>query len=186
MPAPGTEGGAPRTAYPAAVHAVAASGANARAMAPGSHPSPDPDWTTPAAHGLGGRYRSAAVLAGTANESGPVAADLDGSPGTSLPHAWTDPARTHSTLDLPAGGRILLGPPAWRGPADAAGLRHADPGPEFAVLAGTGPDGAVLVRPDGHIARRSTDGTDTGPADRAAAVGAALRRRPFRGTPAAG
>ncbi|MEV7770242.1 FAD-dependent monooxygenase [Kitasatospora sp. NPDC086791] len=172
--------------HPAAVHAVAASGANARAMTPGS-PSADPDWTTPAAHGLGDRYRSAAVLTGEEDPAGPVATGLDGSPGTRLPHAWTDPARTRSTLDLPAGDWILLGPPAWHLPADAAGLRHTDPGPEFAALAGTAPDGAVLVRPDGHIAWRSTDLTTdptaadlTGADPTAATLDAALGRLPFR------
>ncbi|MFF0413283.1 FAD-dependent monooxygenase [Kitasatospora sp. NPDC004745] len=171
--------------HPAAVHAVAASGANARAMVPGS-PSADPDWTVPAAHGLGDRYRSAAVLADAGHPAAPVTAELDGSPGTRAPHAWTDPARSRSTLDLPAGDWILLGPPAWARPAHAAGLRHADPGPEFAALAGTTPGGAVLVRPDGHVAWRSTGrttttaGTTTGRADPAAALTAALSLLPVR------
>ncbi|MFJ1708099.1 FAD-dependent monooxygenase [Kitasatospora sp. NPDC088346] len=176
--------------HPAAVHAVAASGANARAMTPGS-PSADPDWTAPADHGLGDRYRSAAVLAGDGDRAAPAAAELDGSPGTRLPHAWTDARRTRSTLDLPAGDWILLGPPDWRRAADTAGLRHADPGPEFAALAGTATGGAVLVRPDGHIAWRSaapttTDPAATEPAGPSVALGAALSRLPLRPCPPAG
>ncbi|MEV6979401.1 FAD-dependent monooxygenase, partial [Kitasatospora sp. NPDC093806] len=166
--------------HPAAVHAVAASGANARAMTPGSS-APDPDWSTPAAHGLGDRNRSAAVLAAAGDPADPVTAVLDGGPGTRLPHTWTDAARSRSTLDLPAGDWILLGPPAWRPAADTAGLRHADPGPEFAARAGTSAAGALLVRPDGHIAWRST-----GPADPATALTAALRRLPLRTRHSAG
>jgi putative polyketide hydroxylase len=85
-----------------------------------------------------------------------------GEPGTQLPHRWLPGAR--STLDLVTGGRYLL----LAGPAGAdwtAAARAADPAGAFldaTVLPpevddpGTGPLGAMLIRPDHVVAWRTT------------------------------
>ncbi len=95
-----------------------------------------------------------------------------GRPGARTPHAWVerDGARV-STLDLlwPEGFTLLTATddPRWseaatevaRGPVP---LRHValgrdafDPDGRFAALAGIGEDGALLVRPDQHVAWRA-------------------------------
>ncbi|MDN5918290.1 MAG: FAD-dependent monooxygenase [Pseudonocardia sp.] len=92
-------------------------------------------------------------------------------PGARFPHMWLDPERSASTLDWFDTSFVLVcGPDAtgWR----AAGEGLADrlgPVLQVRVLAGLygpltiGTEGAVLVRPDGHVAWRSTtagDGTE--------------------------
>ena len=92
-------------------------------------------------------------------------------PGGRLPHAWvTRDGRRVSTLDLVLPGRFLLltSSSSW---ADAAADLEGVPVPLSVVLvgrdvldldggwsdvSGIGADGAILVRPDQHVAWRST------------------------------
>jgi putative polyketide hydroxylase len=100
---------------------------------------------------------------------------VSGHPGARAPHIWLrrDDGVRISTIDLPSRGFVLLAGPdgeAWR----AAGIELASargfeldaftvgPGGDFhdeddAFLDqfGIGPAGAVLIRPDGHVAFRS-------------------------------
>lgn len=142
--------------HPAALRAVAASGAGATAMT--THDArPDPRWTTLEASGCGDLYRSAAVLSEPLPASDQHRPDLqrvgptehDGTPGLRLPHVQLGDAS--STLDAVAGRWTLFTGIA----ADDEGLRVVDPGPGFLDRAGVALDGAVLVRPDGHIAWRT-------------------------------
>ncbi|WP_258396087.1 FAD-dependent monooxygenase [Streptomyces sp. Amel2xB2] len=117
-------------------------------------------------------------------------------PGHRLPHAWLAGGEDRlSTLDLAGGGgafALITGAAAdgWR----RAAKRIADecdvelrvvsvsdgPGPDdcpdaegrWAAVRGVGEDGAVLVRPDNHVAWRTAHGG----ADAEAALGSALRR----------
>ena len=103
-----------------------------------------------------------------------------GRPGARLPHVWLarDGERV-STLDLLGPGiTIFTGPDGgcWRRAADevaaelgvtvsvriVGGELFRDPARKFTTLYGLAADGAVVVRPDGHIAwrSRSTDGLD--------------------------
>jgi 2-polyprenyl-6-methoxyphenol hydroxylase-like FAD-dependent oxidoreductase len=112
---------------------------------------------------LGYRYTSTAVV-GTeplpSTES--LAADLDGSPGTRVPHVWV--ADGMSTVDLTAGRWSLLTGPAgdvWRSMAAETGVElacHQVPVDTFCPAAGIEPDGALLVRPDGFVAWRAPTG----------------------------
>jgi 2-polyprenyl-6-methoxyphenol hydroxylase-like FAD-dependent oxidoreductase len=96
-------------------------------------------------------------------------------PGARAPHVWLGPAEARlSTLDLFGSGFTLLAAPgggAWCAAAadverelgvpidryriGGPGLRDAG---GFAGAYGLGEDGAVLVRPDGHVAWRSAAG----------------------------
>ncbi len=106
-------------------------------------------------------------------------------PGGRLPHAWVARGgRRVSTLDLVPPDRYVLvtASGAW---ADAAapwtdagtvpldvvrmGVDVLDPGDAWAAVSGIGSGGAVLVRPDQHVAWRSV-----GAADEPAAVLAAV------------
>lgn len=98
-------------------------------------------------------------------------------PGHRLPHAWLDrDGKRISTHDLVArtGFLLLTGPDgsAWRSAAAAAAEKHGIDigvvaiGPEgdctpadetWARVRGTGDGGAVLVRPDHHVAFRAAD-----------------------------
>lgn len=139
---------------------------------------------------LGATYASPAVVPdGTAL---PEVADPysdyapSATPGRRAPHVWLGPTDAAlSTLDLIGPGFTLLAAPgghAWRAAAAAGAEVGVDvacyvvgaPGLEdrgaFAPAYGLAPDGAVLVRPDGHVAWRRA----RGPAD-AAALAATLR-----------
>jgi 2,4-dichlorophenol 6-monooxygenase len=80
-------------------------------------------------------------------------------PGARLPHLWLDDARTRSThdaLDADAFTLLTLGPAEGLAPPPPVQVvpLDADPAPRARLLAlsGLGPDGALLVRPDGHVA----------------------------------
>ncbi|HEX5995313.1 MAG TPA: FAD-dependent monooxygenase [Jiangellales bacterium] len=143
---------------------------------------------------LGAIYRSAAVLSKPADPAEPALDDPrtpTGRLGTRLPHVpatWNGaPA---SLQDVSAEGFALLAGQdgdAWVTAADSVaarlgvGLRGYRVGPEADLIAseealtragGVGPDGAVLVRPDGVIAWSTADRV----ADPAAAVAAAMQQ----------
>ncbi|MFI0424370.1 FAD-dependent monooxygenase [Spongiactinospora sp. 9N601] len=120
---------------------------------------------------LGYRYRSAAVLPEGGDADGPPALEpeLLGEPGTRAPHLplIRDGVRI-STLDLFGAGPVLLtdaeGGEAWRraaGPASVevrviGGGELTDPEGRWRQAYGVGPGGAVLVRPDGFVAWRTS------------------------------
>jgi putative polyketide hydroxylase len=109
-------------------------------------------WAPPVVH-LGQRYDSPAVvdprpaLPSTVD----LAAVLDGSPGSRVPHAWVDGV---STLDLVASRWTLLvgaaGEPWLTAAADVGLPAHRVAVPWLAA------EGAMLVRPDGIVAMRTT------------------------------
>ncbi|MFJ4670368.1 FAD-dependent oxidoreductase [Kitasatospora purpeofusca] len=143
---------------------------------------------------LGYRYPQGAVT-GT-DPGGPVvpeAFESVGEPGSRAPHQWLLRAGVRlSTLDLYEQTMVLLtgsAGTAWQEGARRAADRLAvpleafrigpdgeddlapEPGEDFAALHGIGPDGALLVRPDGFVAWRAQ-----GPAeDPAGEVERALR-----------
>jgi hypothetical protein len=132
----------------------------------------------------GHRYRSSAIVneeASTPIDRNGVAepdllktpAELDGRPGTRVPHSWLErEGRRISTLDLLDGGFVLLtgaAGGAWQDAASAAtaqlGIAIAiyrigeggdlvDPARSWREKFGVEDDGAVLVRPDGFVAWR--------------------------------
>lgn len=122
----------------------------------------------------GYRYRSSAVLADDESDDGAPAlltGELDGIPGTRAPHAvLARNGRELSTLDLYGHGLVLLAGPAasWAEdlaiPAEAGlplsvhrvGTTLTDPTGTWAQRHGVKDDGAVLVRPDGFVAWRTT------------------------------
>lgn len=130
---------------------------------------------------LGYRYDSAAVLDAVPElpSHEDVEQDLDGSPGSRLPHRWlTRAGERISTLDLvdsrftllagPQGGPWLealdkvaapLGVPV-DGHRIGGGAEVADPDSGWPAGAGIEESGAVLVRPDGFVGwrARSLDG----------------------------
>jgi 2,4-dichlorophenol 6-monooxygenase len=73
-----------------------------------------------------------------------------------------------STLDLVAHDRFtLFAGPRVSAPAEGRGLRvlvagrdFADPDGRWQALGGVGDDGALLVRPDQHVAWRGVQGAD--------------------------
>jgi 2-polyprenyl-6-methoxyphenol hydroxylase-like FAD-dependent oxidoreductase len=133
---------------------------------------------------LGAVYRSSAVVAdGTTPPE--VADDYSdyapsATPGARAPHVWLGrPEARLSTLDLFGRAFTLLAAPRGEGWCDAAAAvareagipidRYAIGAPgladrgDFASAYGLDDDGAVLVRPDGHVVWRSA----TGPANAA-------------------
>ncbi|MFJ9900125.1 FAD-dependent oxidoreductase [Streptomyces sp. NPDC091280] len=97
-------------------------------------------------------------------------------PGAKLPHAWiTSGTRTLSTLDTVGKGRFTLltgiGGETWlraagAQPLDIAtvvigpGQRYEDPYGDWARLREISDAGALLVRPDGHVAFRHADAAE--------------------------
>ncbi|MFB8171062.1 FAD-dependent oxidoreductase [Kitasatospora purpeofusca] len=143
---------------------------------------------------LGYRYPQGAVT-GTDPQGAvvPEAFESAGEPGSRAPHQWLLRAGVRlSTLDLYEQTMVLLtgsAGTAWQEGARRAADRLAvpleafrigpdgeddlapEPGEDFAALHGIGPDGALLVRPDGFVAWRAQ-----GPAeDPAGEVERALR-----------
>ena len=124
---------------------------------------------------LGYRYRSAAVLS-EPNDDGAAhlnPRDSRGLPGTRAPHVWVRlRGKDCSTLDLYDGRFVLLGGAQaheWCARATAVAaraglaLRICRPGSDeledmngqLGESHGIGPDGCVLVRPDGFVAWRA-------------------------------
>lgn len=108
---------------------------------------------------MGHTYRSTAVLDdGRVEPPAPPGVDYrpSAAPGRRAPHLWLRPGV--STIDLFGDAFVLLTTPEggdWRTGAALCGLRATAVGePGFAQLYGIEPDGAVLVRPDGHVAAR--------------------------------
>ena len=127
---------------------------------------------------FGARYASRAVV--SQEEPAPVADAIEAyvpsaTPGCRAPHvALRKASRKLSTTDLLGRGFVLLTAPAgsaWRGAADRLeGPRVAnavigdeireEDGGDWLAAYGLREDGAVLVRPDGHVAWRSPSGAD--------------------------
>ncbi len=134
---------------------------------------------------LGYAYTRGALLP----EAGPPAPFPSAAPGHRAPHVWLRRGGERlSTLDLVDHGlALLVGPEGdgWRRAAAARDERpplavHAiggdapvldDPSGAFLATYGIGPDGAVLVRPDGHVAWRAASAA----ADPAAELARAIR-----------
>jgi 2-polyprenyl-6-methoxyphenol hydroxylase-like FAD-dependent oxidoreductase len=109
---------------------------------------------------IGHRYRSAAVVADSSEDDGLPYVDPRESralPGTRAPHLWVRDGV--STLDLFRRNMVVLTP------VDGLELEGVDvhriSHPDFAEAYGIGPDGAVLVRPDGYVAWRSPEAAST-------------------------
>jgi 2-polyprenyl-6-methoxyphenol hydroxylase-like FAD-dependent oxidoreductase len=96
--------------------------------------------------------------------AGPISEDPhqpSASPGTRAPHLVLDGG---STLDLLGRSFVVLagaGGAAWLDAAEAGRLEaHLIADPRFGEVYGTGPAGAVLVRPDGFVAWRASEASD--------------------------
>lgn len=112
-----------------------------------------------------------------------LAKNLDGTPGSRVPHAWLEQnGRRLSTLDLAGPGFTLLAGPAaqdWCTAASATATRlgrdlkafriahdgdASDPEGTWTGTAGVGDRGALLVRPDGFVAWRTREPAGDGEA----------------------
>jgi 2-polyprenyl-6-methoxyphenol hydroxylase-like FAD-dependent oxidoreductase len=128
---------------------------------------------------MGYQYRSAAVIGDGTPDADPPGIDYTpgGAPGCRAPHLWLDApgARRRSTIDLFDRDFVLLTAESgrrWRDAATDAARRlgvpvngHVIEHSEFTDVYGITPTGAVLVRPDGHVAWRSASApTATEPA----------------------
>lgn len=143
---------------------------------------------------LGYRYASAAIIDGRPElpSTTDVALVLDGTPGSRLPHVPLGAnGATMSTVDLVRGRFTVLtgvdGEPWVRAAAAAAerlGVEVAahvisatvDPDRRWPRAAGTGEDGALLVRPDGFVAWRAPAATADPGADLTATLAGVLAR----------
>ncbi|MGH3972326.1 MAG: FAD-dependent monooxygenase [Pseudonocardiaceae bacterium] len=144
---------------------------------------------------FGYRYRSAAVLPDGPDDGEPALKPqlLTGEPGTRAPHVMVERNGTAlSTLDLFGRHFVLLAGPDGEGWPAAVGTVGRDLGIEldcylvgtdvtdvtgsWAGSYGVNAGGAVLVRPDGFVAWRATQASDTPAAELAAALGQLLHR----------
>ncbi|MDL4773059.1 MULTISPECIES: FAD-dependent oxidoreductase [Thermomonosporaceae] len=134
---------------------------------------------------MGYRYRSAAVTGGGRSPAGPVQpGDLCGEPGTRAPHLSLGEGPGSSTIDLYGSRFVLLTGPSGRGWTAAARdlpvpvtVKRFGTGPapaDAAVRHGIGPDGALLVRPDGFVAWRHPGPASAPAAELRAALHAVL------------
>jgi 2,4-dichlorophenol 6-monooxygenase len=134
---------------------------------------------------LGFSYEEGAIVPDGAAPPAPANPVSDfvptGRPGARLPHAWIGERR--SLLDLLATDRCTLivgrDGAAWLDATDPSAMRILVEGRDFVDVdgawgrvAGMATDGAILVRPDQHVAWRAAGGV----ADPRAALAAALRR----------
>jgi putative polyketide hydroxylase len=133
---------------------------------------------------LGYRYNAGAVVG--ADAAAPVVPEnfaATGEPGTRAPHVWLEQdGERISTLDLFERVPVLLtqrgstweeaaaaaaaetGVPLACHPVGEGGTVRAEADADWLAAYGIGPDGAVLVRPDGFVAWRSVDGAQAGDA----------------------
>ena len=144
---------------------------------------------------LGYRYKSVAVVGTTDDATWEDPNEPSGRPGFRAPHLpITVGGVEQSTVDL-FGRRfvVLVGSAgeSWRAAARAAGSALGvpvdayrvgddviDPSGTLEALYGTGPEGAVLVRPDGFVAWRASATHPAPEAELAGALGAAVARPP--------
>jgi hypothetical protein len=124
---------------------------------------------------LGYCYTSSAVVPDGTPElhvQDPVADYIpSGRPGSRAPHVWLDDSRALSTLDLFGSGFVLLTDAAGEQRAQLAAAACADTEIPLEVHVRENwqqeydvqPGGAVLVRPDGHIAWRCSTPLPTEP-----------------------
>jgi 2-polyprenyl-6-methoxyphenol hydroxylase-like FAD-dependent oxidoreductase len=120
-------------------------------------------------------YRSIAVISKLKSTPPDPTRLLSGEPGTRMPHFWlVSDGMRQSSLDLVGNGYLLLTGPEGGDYRDAAAevahemgvplgsfmvSRGETPdGEGWQAACGIGPDGALLVRPDGFIAWRSRNG----------------------------
>ncbi len=157
-------------------------------------------------HGLelGFRYQSSAVVP----DGSQPGASLDpvreyrpdGRPGARAPHLWLDQAGARSTLDLVGDAMTVFtdgaGGRPWTEAAEAVGADGAAPlvvaiigdgsaggdqaGDRWRSLYGVDPGGAVVIRPDGHIAARFARPVEDPEAELAGVLAAVLDLDPIR------
>ena len=138
---------------------------------------------------IGQRYRSPAVVVGPDADDGlPYVAsgECRGMPGTRAPHVWLErEGQPVSTIDLFGRGFVLLAGAdggAWRSAASPeleahqVGATLGDPEQAFEDAFGLSPRGAVIVRPDGHVAWRAVDDDGASGAQVAGVMSALLAR----------
>ncbi|MBA2677719.1 MAG: FAD-dependent monooxygenase, partial [Ktedonobacteraceae bacterium] len=127
--------------------------------------------------GVDYKYTSQAIVPEQAADPEAREGDLNGQPGTRVPHLWLSyQGERISTVDLARDSIVLLAGPdggAWCDAARAAAARlhielktyriapdseYSDPEQRWPELAGIHTDGALLVRPDGIVAWRTKTG----------------------------
>jgi putative polyketide hydroxylase len=136
---------------------------------------------------LGFHYESSAVISD--GSSPPVVADRVtdyvpcGRPGHRAPHLWVQVnGQRVSTIDLVTHRFVLLcgsQPSAWTSFVHSEVDIVCLDDPAFESLYGIGPDGCVLVRPDGHIAFRATHTPPNAQGELHKAMDTVLARTPF-------
>lgn len=113
----------------------------------------------------GYRYFSSAISGDDNGEVLEPELRIDGRPGLRVPHAWLErDGRRVSTVELAGPGFVLLAGPEADVPATPSsvplrvhrlGGDLTDPHDAFPSIAGIGPTGALLIRPDGFVAWRT-------------------------------
>ena len=127
---------------------------------------------------VGYRYHSPAVIADSDDDGRAHEHPLEskGKPGSRASHLWLEPNR--STLDLFGKNFVLLTGAegtVWQEASNSHRLEvQRIAHPDFCEAYGIGPQGAVLVRPDGFVAWRSKSGDATPAATLARVMGTIL------------